>query len=137
MQDSTKSVQVSGSRENQLEYHKEFFGASLSLGHEDQQRPSKTSEAFQGAPIQEQPLGVWEVPFIFFLKIACPLTKQLPEKHPVIQLSCYRNQKLPLLHQAHACHPFTCNPEVSLRCTVRPLPSKKGNKEWWLLQDGR
>lgn len=61
-------AQVSGSIQNQPEYHKKFFGALLST----KWRSAKTSKALHSVPTQEHPLIVYGVPFIFFLKHYMP-----------------------------------------------------------------
>jgi hypothetical protein len=46
------------------------------------ERQTKTSEeALHGTAMQEHPLTVCGVPFIFSLTITCPLIRLLPEKH--------------------------------------------------------
>ena len=87
----SKSAQVSGSSQNQLEYHKQFFG-HFSLQSQDKQKASKTSEAQQSVAqlakttevlcdmaIQEYPLTLYEFPFILFPSIIHSL------KHPLQQ----------------------------------------------------
>jgi hypothetical protein len=47
--------------------HEKFFG--VFLGSEDQGRPSKTSKVLHGVAMQEHPLTVCGVPFMFFLNM--------------------------------------------------------------------
>lgn len=61
------------------------------------------------------------------------------KNHPVVQLSCYRNQKCPLLLQAQSCHPFTWHAEVGLwawsqsEMHSETPPSNRETKECWFL----
>jgi hypothetical protein len=102
----------------------------FSLRSHDKQRSAKTSKSFQGIPMQEHPL----MPIGFHLhslqtsgalSLVClsktsfhvsastkyPLTRQLPEKHHMTQLSFQGNEKF-LLHSLSMTRNFFFKEEI-------------------------
>lgn len=92
---STKLAQVSGICPNQQEYHTKFFGETFFgvcvslIWSEDQWKPAKIIKdqqniAWREETMQEHPVAVCRVQFMFFLKIRCPLNYLFSAKHHML-----------------------------------------------------